>query len=85
MSFAEQLRDELLAWWCAQEIQLAEKSMKKVHKQFNTRLGFPVTLCTPNRMSLTDSFKPWQKSAKMTNVRSDVTCDHCLRELEKFK
>lgn len=85
MSFAEQIRDELLAWWCAQEMRLAEDGMKKIHKQFNTRLGFPVVLCCPYRMALTDKhIAGWHKTAPMTNVLSDVTCGHCLKELEKL-
>jgi hypothetical protein len=85
MSFAEELRDHLIAWWCAQEILLAEEGMKKTHKQFNTRLGFPVVLCCPHRMALTDQhIAGWHKTAPMTNVLKDVTCQNCIKELEKL-
>ena len=83
-SFAHRLRDELIAYWCAQEMLLAEEGMKKTHKQFNTRLGFPVVLCAPRRMSLTDKFAGWHKTAPMTNVLKDVTCQNCIKELEKL-
>lgn len=79
------LRDILIGWVLLAEALDAEEAMKKTHKQFNTRLGFPVTLCTPNRMSLTDSFKHWHKNAQMTNNIKDVTCANCKRELEQFR
>lgn len=82
MSFAEELRDHLIAWWCAQEMRLAEEGMKKTHKQFNTRLGFPVVLCCPHRMALTDErIAGWHKTAPMTNDPSRITCENCKREL----
>lgn len=81
MSGAFLVRDYFVALWKEMELQIAEHAMRKIHKQFNTRLGFPVTYCTPNRMSLTDSFKPWQKNAAMTNDLSRITCENCKREL----
>ena len=81
MNFATQLRDELIAWWCAQEMRLAEEGMKKIHWRFNTRLGFPVVYCSPQRMALTDKFAGWHKTAAMTTDPSQVTCENCKREL----
>jgi hypothetical protein len=75
------LRDFLIAWVRLGEALEAEANMTKMHKRFNTRLGFPVVYCSSRRMSLTDSFPLWQKNARMTNDLSQVTCENCKREL----
>jgi len=84
----EQLRDYLIGLLCAQAIaqaiEEATEGMKKVHHRFNTRLGFPVVLCSGKRMSLTDNFPGWHKTAPMTTDSSKVTCENCKRELEKY-
>ena len=85
MSAAEELRDYMIGLLCAQAIEEAVEGMKKTHKQFNTRLGFPVVLCCPHRMALIDNhIAGWHKSAPMTNVLKDVTCKNCIKELEKL-
>lgn len=75
------IRDLLIGLLAAQEMKEVAEGRMKMHKRFNTRLGFPVVACSSKRMSLTDSFPPWQKNARMTNDLSQITCENCKREL----
>jgi len=78
------LRDYLIGKLLEIDALEAEHAMNKVHKRFNTALGFPVVLCAPRLGSLVDRFKPWQKTAQMTNNASEVTCGNCKKKWQEI-